>query len=104
MSRRLWIGGTFTFPLLVLRDWFNRIGAAALVERPGWPDCRFIFQLAGEAEPAVEVVKDAADFFGGAIGGGGDGADALMEEMALEADVDIFFAEAERVLEEGDDQ
>jgi len=67
-------------------------------------DIPLFLELAREAEPAVEIVKDAADFLGGAIGGGGNGADALMEEMALEADVDIFFAEAERVLEEGDDE
>jgi hypothetical protein len=49
-------------------------------------------------------VKDAADFFGSAVGGGGDGADALMEEVAFEADVDVFFGQAEGAFEESDDK
>jgi len=58
----------------------------------------------GKAEPSFEVVEGAADLALGEIGLEGDAADALVEEMALEADVDVFFAQAEGAFEEGDDE
>jgi hypothetical protein len=65
----------------------------------------FLFlKLPREAEPPFEIVKGAADLFCRAVGGGSDAAQAMVEEMALEADVDKFFTEPEGPLEESDHQ
>src|SRR5205823_8808662 len=61
-------------------------------------------ELPREAQPALQEMQRAADFFFGAFVGQGDAADALLEEMALKTDVDEFFGQAERTLQQRDHQ
>ena len=67
-------------------------------------DLGLVVYLARKAQPFFEIVEGAADFAFTAIGCKGDATDALVEEMALEADVDEFFTQTQGAFEQSDDQ
>jgi len=75
----------------VIFDWF---GALELL---------FFADFAGEAEPFIEIVEDAADFALAGIALEGDAADAVMEEVMGEADGDESFTEAHGAIKESGD-
>src|SRR5436853_4446704 len=60
--------------------------------------------LPRKAQPAMQVMKNAVHFAGCAAGGGGDAADAVVEEMPLEADLNEFGREAQRALQKRNHQ